>query len=92
MFFYRANTGGRTGQLPDLEIQYADFAHWQTDAGREMALQSSMDYWKQQLGGELPVLGLPTDQPRGARQTFRGGTHRFLLSSELTGALEKLSQ
>ena len=57
-----------------------------------MRLQSSMNYWKKKLSGELPVLELPTDQQRGARQTFSGGTHRFVLSRNLAEALEKLSQ
>jgi len=92
MFFYRAFTNGKINQLPDLPFQYADFAHWQTDKARKKVFQSSMTYWKEQLGGELPVLELPTDQPRGSRQTFMGGTHRFVISNELTAALEKLNQ
>ena len=92
MFFYRAISSGQSAQLPELPIQYADFAHWQTEEARQEKMQPSLDYWKKQLGGEIPVLELPTDSPRGARQTFAGGTHRFILSSELTEALEKLSR
>ena len=92
IMFYQKLTIGKFLQLPELPIQYADFAHWQTDDIRGEALQSSMLYWKKQLGGELPVLELPTDQQRGARQTFSGGTHRFVLSTALTEALEKLSR
>ena len=92
IMFYQKITIGKSLQLPELPIQYADFAHWQTDTMRGDALQSSMNYWKRQLSGELPILELPTDQQRGARQTFSGGTHRFLLPGNLTEALEKLSQ
>ena len=90
--FYQAITISKPPQPPELPIQYADFAHWQTDNIRGKVLQSSMAYWKKQLAGELPVLELPTDQQRGARQTFSGGTYRFALSTELMEALEKLSR
>lgn len=92
MAFYRAISSGESAHLPELPIQYADFAHWQTDFARQEKMQPSLDYWKKQLGGEIPVLELPTDRPRGARQTFSGGTHRFTLSTELTDTLEKLSR
>jgi amino acid adenylation domain-containing protein len=92
IMFYQKITVGKSLQLPVLPIQYADFANWQTNDLRREAMQSSMVYWKRQLSGELPVLELPTDQQRGARQTFQGGTHRFALSATLTEALEKLAR
>lgn len=92
MLFYRAISSGQTAQLPELPIQYGDFAHWQTEDARQEKMQPSLDYWKKQLGGEIPVLELPNDRPRNARQTFSGGTHRFILSTDLTEALEKLSR
>jgi hypothetical protein len=90
--FYQAVTGGRPPQAPELSIQYADFAHWQTDQIRGRALQPSMAYWEKQLAGELPALELPIDQQRGAKQSFSGGTYRFALSAELTETLEHLSR
>lgn len=90
--FYQAITTGRPAQAPELPIQYVDFAHWQTGNLRGELLQASMAYWKKQLAGELPVLELPADLQRGARQSFSGGTYRFTLSAELTEALEKLSR
>lgn len=89
---YQNNKSGTLMPLPDLPVQYADFAHWQTSALGGAALQSSMHYWKKQLGGELPVLELPTDQPRSARQTFTGGTHRFVLTRETSIKLEQYSR
>ncbi len=90
--FYQNITIGKSLQLPELPIQYADFSHWQTDTLPGDAMQSSMNYWKKKLSGELPVLELPTDQQRGARQTFSGGTYRFIFSRNLAEALEKFSQ
>lgn len=92
MAFYEANINGRTAKVPKLLIQYADYAHWQTTEKRKKFLQSSISYWKEALGGELPILELPTDQQRASRQSFSGGTHRFVLSKELTEALEELSR
>ncbi|MDB4286020.1 amino acid adenylation domain-containing protein [bacterium] len=92
MMFYQANTTGRPVQVPELPIQYSDYAHWQADEKHQEVLQPSMSYWKKQLGGELPTLELPTDQARGSRQTYAGGTHRFIISRDLTKSLEKLSR
>lgn len=92
MVFYQHNSFGRPVQLPVLPIQYADFAHWQTDYKRTETLHPSMLYWKKKLGGALPVLELPTDHLRGARQTFTGGTYRFGLPEDVTESLEKLSR
>lgn len=92
MIFYEANTTGADAQLPDLPIQYFDYAYWQNSEKQEEALQSSMSYWKKQLGGELPNLELPVDRPRGSRQTFAGGTYRFIISKDQTKALEEISR
>lgn len=92
MMFYQVNVSGGTEQLPELPIQYFDYAYWQTNEKHHQDLQSAMSYWKKQLGGELPNLELPTDQARGVRQTFTGGTHRFTISKDLTKALEELSR
>ena len=92
MIFYQEINSGRFTKPKELPIQYADFAHWQTDNMHGEVMQSAMRYWKKQLGGELPILQLHTDQPRSARQTFSGASHRFVLSKDLTGALEKFSR
>lgn len=89
MMVYQHLTVNKPLQLPELPIQYADFAFWQTDEKRGNSFHSSLAYWKKQLSGELPVLELPTDHQRGARQSFRGATHRFVVSRELTEACEK---
>lgn len=89
---YQNLTTGKPYPLPELRIRYSDFAHWQTDTIRIDAMQLSLNYWKQQLSGELPVLELPTDHPRSVKQTFNGGTYRFILSKNLTDALEKFCQ
>jgi amino acid adenylation domain-containing protein len=59
---------------------------------RELPIQSSLAYWKQQLAGAPPLLSLPTDRPRPAEQTGRGSSQSFSLSQELTEALSLLSR
>ena len=59
--------------LPELSVQYADFAVWQRQWLSGEVLKRQLDYWQQQLAGAPPLLALPTDRPRPAVQTFRGG-------------------
>jgi amino acid adenylation domain-containing protein len=70
--FYVAFCAKRDVKLPDLPIQYADFATWQREWMRGEVLQKHLDYWKAQLAGAPMLLELPTDRPRPARQSFEG--------------------
>jgi amino acid adenylation domain-containing protein len=76
--------------LPELPIQYADFAIWQRQWFQGEILDKQLDYWRKQLAN-LPSLQLPTDYPLVTR-TSQGATIPFTLSSDLTQALQKLSQ
>ncbi|HEX8145224.1 MAG TPA: condensation domain-containing protein [Pyrinomonadaceae bacterium] len=87
---YEAFSGGRPSPLPELPVQYADYAAWQRDWLQSDALKSQLSYWQRQLGGSLPVLDLPTDRPRPAIQTFRGATQTFTLPLSLSGDLKAL--
>jgi amino acid adenylation domain-containing protein/thioester reductase-like protein len=89
---YKAYDSSQPCHLPELPIQYVDFALWQRQWLQGEVLNNQLNYWKQQLGGELPVLELPTDRPRPAIQTYRGATESFALSPSLTAALKNLSQ
>ncbi|TRU33563.1 MAG: amino acid adenylation domain-containing protein [Microcystis aeruginosa Ma_MB_F_20061100_S20] len=90
--YYRSFCTGTKADLPDLSIQYADFAVWQRQWLTNEVLDRQLSYWKQQLT-RIPLLHqLPTDRPRPAIQSFRGGTERLQLDSQLTQQLKKLSQ
>jgi amino acid adenylation domain-containing protein/non-ribosomal peptide synthase protein (TIGR01720 family) len=89
---YKAFDRHQPSSLPELPIQYADFALWQQQWLQGDVFQNQLSYWKQQLGGHLPILQLPTDHPRPAVATFRGASQSFSLTAELTEALEALSQ
>jgi hypothetical protein len=69
---YRAFAMGEAPTLPDLSIQYADFAVWQRQWLQGKVLATQLEYWKQQLAGAPTLLTLPTDCPRPAIQTFQG--------------------
>ncbi len=77
--------------LPELPIQYADFADWQRQWLQGEVLETQLSYWKQQLGGDLPVLQLPSDRPRPIRQTFQGKSNLFVLSQRLSTAIASLA-
>jgi aspartate racemase len=89
---YEAYSNGEASPLAELDFQYADYAVWQRQAARQDVLNLGFDYWKKQLSGELPVLQLPTDQPRPAAQTFHGAMQSFTLSAELSAGLRELSR
>jgi amino acid adenylation domain-containing protein/non-ribosomal peptide synthase protein (TIGR01720 family) len=86
---YQAFSRGLPSPLPDLEVQYADFAYWQRQWLAGDVLEREMDYWKRQLEG-MSTLALPTDRPRPAVQTFRGGKHTFGFPASLTSRLQLL--
>ncbi|NCS37561.1 MAG: amino acid adenylation domain-containing protein [Microcystis aeruginosa BS13-10] len=90
--YYRSFCTGTKADLPDLSIQYADFALWQRQWLTNEVLDRQLSYWKQQLTGVPLLHQLPTDRPRPAIQSFRGGTERLQLDSQLTQQLKKLSQ
>ncbi|TRT96054.1 MAG: amino acid adenylation domain-containing protein [Microcystis aeruginosa Ma_OC_LR_19540900_S633] len=90
--YYRSFCTGTKADLPDLSIQYADFALWQRQWLTNEVLDRQLSYWKQQLTGVPLLHQLPTDRPRPAIQSFRGGTEGLQLDSQLTQQLKKLSQ
>lgn len=89
---YAAFSRGEQSPLPDVAIQYADYATWQREWLQGDVLQSQISYWKSQLAGELPVLELPVDRPRPAIQTHPGHRVTLALPAELTQAVMALSQ
>ncbi|HKS08030.1 MAG TPA: amino acid adenylation domain-containing protein [Pyrinomonadaceae bacterium] len=89
---YEATVVGRNSPLPELSIQYADFAEWQRTWLQGDVLDQQLDYWRKHLRGAPPSLELPTDRPRPAVQTFNGAIHSFALSRDLSARLLELSR
>ncbi|BAY10175.1 non-ribosomal peptide synthetase [Calothrix sp. NIES-2098] len=90
--FYESFCTGKSCELSDLHIQYADFAFWQRTQLQKEIFTAQMDYWKQQLSGDLPILELPVAKPRPKQQIFVGRKQTFALSPELIKKLKALSQ
>lgn len=89
---YRAGIAGQAASLPELPIQYGDFALWQQQHSQSPAFQQHLQYWQQQLAVPLPVLELPGDCPRPLTQSFRGAKQSIQFPLALTNALKSLSQ
>ncbi|WP_071189195.1 non-ribosomal peptide synthetase [Trichormus sp. NMC-1] len=89
---YESFCTGKSYELPSLNIQYTDFAVWQKTQLQTEVFGVQMDYWKQQLNGNLPVLELPIAKPRPKQQTFTGKKQIFTLSPMLSNELKSLSQ
>jgi amino acid adenylation domain-containing protein len=87
---YASLTAQQPLQLPELQIQYRDFAAWQRDWLNGEVLKQQLSYWEQQLAGAPEALDLPTDYPRPPQQTFRAAEHAFVLPKELSESLKAL--
>ncbi|MGH9829393.1 MAG: condensation domain-containing protein, partial [Blastocatellia bacterium] len=89
---YEALTEGLPSPLPELSIQYVDFAAWQNKRLESGYLDKQSDFWRNRLQGPLPVLELPTRGPRPDVMTTRGAELGFQIDAELTGRLNSLSR
>ncbi|WP_051250931.1 non-ribosomal peptide synthase/polyketide synthase [Paenibacillus harenae] len=78
-------------ELPELKIQYKDFAAWQNRQFTPEFLREQEAYWLESLSGELPVLELPTDYPRPALQSFEGSRVAFDSGMQLRNELNRLA-
>jgi pristinamycin I synthase 3 and 4 len=89
---YEAYGRGEESPLPELGMQYGEYALQQREWLRGGNFQRQMEYWKGQLQGMPQVLELPTDLARPARQSFRGGTEQRSLRSDLWEGLNALGR
>ncbi|HEU4881440.1 MAG TPA: condensation domain-containing protein, partial [Longimicrobium sp.] len=89
---YAAYLQGRESPLPELPVQYADYAVWQRQHLRGELLERQISYWRDRLAGAPELLELPTDHPRPAVQTFRGGNEPIELPGELQEQLRALGR
>jgi acyl carrier protein len=87
---YNAFQNDHPSPLPELKIQYADYAAWQRAWLQGDALERQITYWRERLNGVPPVLALPLDHPREAATSYRGAMQRFTLPAELSASLREL--
>lgn len=84
---YKANATGKPGQLPDLPIQYPDYACWERRTVTREALAKDIAYWRERLDKTLPNFYLPGDRRPERPRTFRGSMLPFKLRSNLTATI-----
>ncbi|HEX2202014.1 MAG TPA: non-ribosomal peptide synthase/polyketide synthase [Longimicrobium sp.] len=89
---YGAFAEGREPGLPELPVQYADFAAWQREWLKDDELERQLAWWRRSLRGAPPVLELPTDRPRPPVQTFAGSHVSFVLPPALAERLSGLAR
>lgn len=90
----RLYTTFQTGQpspLPELTVQYRDFADWQRGRFRRGPAPADVEFWRTYLNGAPKAVRLPMDRPRTAFHTFQGGTVRFRIEPDLATELRRLS-
>jgi amino acid adenylation domain-containing protein len=89
---YAAFSNDISLQLPQLPVQYADYAIWQREWLQGEMLEKQVGFWKQELTGAVTALDFPTDRPRPAMQTFAGAIKTLTLDKATRQALEQFSQ
>jgi amino acid adenylation domain-containing protein len=89
---YNAYLRGEESPLPELPVQYADFAAWQRAALDSPAMKAQLAFWRERLAGAPEELPLLTDHPRPRVQSFNGDLLRLELPPSLPGALRTFCQ
>ncbi len=89
---YRRLAAGDATPLPELPVQYADFAVWQREWLTGEELERQLAFWRQELAGAPPAIDLPTDRPRPPAESFRGASVAFAASQEVAAGLADLGR
>jgi amino acid adenylation domain-containing protein len=89
---YEEFHSGKADSLPELPVQYTDFAEWQRETVEGPALEKELSYWRRKLAGAPASLDLPGDYPRPAAQSFRGAIESLLLPPDLSVSLLKIGR
>ena len=89
---YQAALSGEENHLPELDIQYSDYAHWQHNHLKGETLEEQLVYWEKQLEALPAVHSLPLERSRPKQQTFNGDSHRVHIANDLAKALGEICQ
>lgn len=89
---YDAYSDGRSVALPELKIQYADYAVWEQTRLNDPELDKHLAYWRQQLGEQLPLLRLPAERPRPAQLSYEGARTSFRIDRDILEKLKEISE
>jgi surfactin family lipopeptide synthetase A len=86
---YSAFSAGKSSPLPELAVQYGDYAYWQQQSFKEADHGPTINYWRMQLAGEPPLLQWPIERPRRPNQSCRGAIRSFAIDSSAASALKQ---
>src|SRR5690242_11945727 len=89
---YNSFSTGAPSTLPNLHIQYADYAQWQRSWLTGEVFEAQFDYWKKRLDGAPAILEVPTDRPRPAIQSSRGSLEHFIVAEDVVRGLRELAK
>ena len=89
---YAGLVSGAPATLPELSIQYADYAAWESSTLAGPAAERSLEWWRETLSGAPPALAIRTDHPRASTPTYRGSTVRFEIDADTMRALRALAE
>ncbi len=92
LLFYRAHIRGEAIPLSALRIQYKDFTVWQQEQLGGESLQAHKAYWLKEFEGELPILQLPSDNPRPAIKTYNAGTISRQMNATISQGIKSVCQ
>jgi amino acid adenylation domain-containing protein len=88
---YQAHATGQAASLPEMPVQFADYALWERQRLQGELLQDLVDYWRTALDG-LSTMQMPTDRPRPLLQSFDGGFQKLNVDSDVLDGLKLLSR
>ncbi|HZD48843.1 MAG TPA: amino acid adenylation domain-containing protein [Silvibacterium sp.] len=88
---YQSLARGRECPLAPLQFQFRDFVAWEQQEA-ESSYAADLQYWRQQLAGELPLLELPADRVRPSVQSFNGRRVTTYISAELAEQLQRVGR
>jgi mycobactin peptide synthetase MbtE len=88
---YNAYAGGKPSPLKPLKIQYRDYAAWANERKESAGLNDDREFWIKQFSGEVPILYLPVDFPRGVR-SYRSATIGFMLDKKMVASMQQLAE
>jgi amino acid adenylation domain-containing protein len=89
---YAAFSRGEASPLPELAVQYADYATWQRGWMDDDAVEGEVGWWRKTLSGAPPLLELPTDRPRPAARSGRANVTGALLPAEILDGVRTLAR
>src|SRR6185503_20166301 len=89
---YTGYVQGERGVLEELPVQYSDYAQWQRQSLRGKDVERQMEHWRECLGGEAPMLELPTDFPRPPVPSFEGAVHHISFTESLSESIRSSSR